>query len=265
MSDQHDLLKAESKEQYDQDAAKYFRNVQDSKKSGMSADERALIDSRLPGQKEQAEYADMLAEGLDKTKRSGAAVNSPSAVPAIFPGGLSKASAFIDRFTPGKYKAPEEAKPLAEQKAPTGYFPKPSVVLDRCLDCMEPVSQQQYVLGMTIVTEEDSNKLAAMKVKHGDLIVYNVCVPCFEAAKEIAKDTTPLVLVFGGELTSPRDLMIANKYGFPVQFHSGSEKNYGQFKMIERAERVMDQLWQFLTDEPADSPIFRKKEVVNGN
>ncbi len=157
-------------------------------------------------------------------------------------------------------------KPPEVQKAATGYFPKPAVVLDVCPDCLQSVSNLEYVLGMTIVTEEDSQELTAMKVKHGDLIVYNVCIPCFDAAKEMARDVTPLALVFGGQLTAEKDIKLALKYNFPIHLHDGTEKNYGQFKMIERAERVMNNLWQYLKDQQSDSPIFRanKEKKADG-
>jgi hypothetical protein len=260
-----EILKPETKEHYEADAAKYWKNIESAKHSGVSADDLAVADGHLPSPRLRAAHADRLAKGFDKTSRSGARVDSSNAVPAIFPGGLKSASDFIDEMTPGKYKPQEEMKPPKEQKRPTGFFPKPAVVLDRCLDCMEPMgSHQQYVLGMTVVLEEDSQKLFAMGVKHGDLIVYNICCPCFDKAKELTRDNTPLVLVFGGALTDENDIRIAQKYNFPVNLHSGSEKTRGQWNMIKRAERVMDQLWDYLMQEnlKPNSPIFRNREKV---
>lgn len=256
-----DLLKPESKDAYEADTANYFKNIGTTKQPGISADDLSAAKPHLPSARQETAYAERLEKGFSKVSRSGAATNAATGLPAIRPNGLKFASDFVDEFTSGKYVPQKEMKPPTEQKAPTGYFPKPAVILDRCLDCMEPVSQQQYVLGMTIVSEDDSQKLLAMKVKFGDLIVYNVCVPCFEAAKTIARDTTPLALVFGGQLTDFKDIALAQKYGFPVQMHDGTEKTFGQWRMIERAERVMNQLWEYLAKEPADSPIFRANKV----
>ncbi len=258
-----DILKREDKAHYEADAAGYFRNVEDKQRTGRSAEDVAA--RHLPSDAETERYADRVDLAVNKSRRSGAIVDHKKVGHGgLFLQGLKETSELIDQFTPGKYTPEEPAKPPEIQKKPTGWFPKPDAVLDRCPDCMELVgAHQQYVLGMAIVTEEDSNKLLAMKVSRGGLIVYSMCVPCFEAAKELARDQTPLVLVFGGGLTDEKDIAIANKYGFPISYHEGSEKTKSQWDMILRAERVQENIWGYLRSQPADSPIFRPREKGN--
>lgn len=261
MSDQDlpDILKREDSAHYQADTENYFKNLRDSKKQGPSADQLSTARPRLLTPEQEARYAERVERAADKTKRSGARVNSPSNVPGIIFDSMKNNSALIDEFTPGKMEAPTEMRPPDRQIAPTGWAPKPRCVVPKCIDCMKDMDKGSYVLGMTILTPEYAEIVP--RLKEGDLIVYNVCVPCFDAAKELTRDKTPLVLVFGGELTDPKDIAIAQKYGFPINLHSGSEKTRGSWELIKRAERVMENLYHYIQSQPSDSPIFRNKET----
>jgi len=264
MSDElPDILKPETKEHYQEDAAGYFRNVGSRQISGISADDLAAARPHLPSKEVEAKYADRVERAADKTKRSGARVNNSSNVPAIFFDSLKNHSELIDEFTPGKLQEPEEVKPPDQQIAPTGFFEKAEAVVEGfCLDCQQ-APDSKYVLGVTICTEEDTQKLTAMGIGYGATVLYTICHECFEAAKELARDKTPLVLVFDGGVLPDSEIALARKYNFPVNLHEGVEKSYGQWQLVKRAERLMDTLWNYLIaqNQIPSSKVFRNKAI----
>ncbi len=127
MSD--DILKPESREEYQQDAEKYFQGLEGPKGRGVSADDTAVANRHLPSEARHKEL-ERLTKGFSKTSRSGAFTNNANAVPAIFPSGLKQASDFIDEMSSGKYKEPEVVKPPSQQIAPTGHFEMAAAVIE---------------------------------------------------------------------------------------------------------------------------------------
>lgn len=255
-----EILQRETPEQYQQDAANYFKNLkhQEIPGSGLSADDLSHAQKHLMTKQQEAAYADRVDLAANKTRRTGAQVAKGANVPGLFLHGIKQTSELIDEFTPGKYEQPEEMKPPSEQIAPTGFFEAAEAVIETfCLDCLEPFSPQDYTLGMTIATEDDAY-MCGGKVNYGATVLYIVCGKCWNAAKEISRDKTPLVLIFNGGLIPEKDIAIAIKYGFPVSLHEGTEKTKGQWEMAQRAERMMAKLWEVIASQGPDSLMFTR-------
>lgn len=134
-------LRGESREEYLEDAKKYFGNLKGNKTGGLSAEEAAIVDSHLPTKEEEQKKLDYYEKGFNKASRSGA-FSKPGSGPAIFPNSLDFASKFIDEHTPGKYQKPPDPfhtnTPIEQKKQSD--MPKPAAIItDRCMDCMEPI------------------------------------------------------------------------------------------------------------------------------
>lgn len=253
-------LKGESADEYKKETDKYFRNVGTPKVPGMSADDAAVADRFLPSAEEEHRLLDRYGKGFSKTSRSGSFTDKPNASSAIFPNSLKFASEFIDENTPGKYKPQGEMKPPSEQESPVGWFPGASAVIeDTCLDCLKPVAKEEYVGGMYPISEQDTHKLASMGVKFSDIVLYVVHKSCWDYAKVMGKDKTPLALVFGGNVMSDKDIMLMQKYGKPMQIHDGQEKTLGQWYLQKRQESLWNNLCGILKAEKMKptSKVFR--------
>jgi hypothetical protein len=258
MSDKEDLMKPESRQEYEADRDRYYRNVGSPKTPGISADDLRIADAHLPPLEQRLKHAERLEKGFTKTSRSGAFTDKPNASAAIFPNGLKFASDFVDEHTPKGWKPPAPMKPRPTQEKPTGNAPKPKAILDRCPSCMAPVDPKAYSLGMIIADDPDSLKLHAQGLTFGDIVLYCLCIPCYEKAKELAEEAYPLVLVEGGELVPEEEVAFAVKYNRPVFVHTGAERTAAQLRMRENAERVCQNIWRYLEQEnqKPDSPVF---------
>jgi hypothetical protein len=254
-------IKSESRKEYEEDAKRYFRNIGAPKVQGRSAEDYAEVEARLPTPANKHKILERYTKGFTKTSRSGA-FSKPNSGPAIFPSGLKFASEFIDEMTPKGIKQPVQPKPdLSKPAKPTGGFlPKAAAVIDdTCLDCLKPLTKDNWVLGVYIVTEEDALKLFAMRVYNGALINYAICKRCFDYALEMGKEETPIVLV-SGNLISEKDIELAKKYGRALNIHDGQERTLGQLNMIRRIDRLKTNLSNYLISLPPDSKVFRHVE-----
>ncbi len=254
-----DILKPEPKEHYDANAAGFFRNVGDAQRPGLSADEAAVTNRALPSDAETAKYADHVDLAVNKTRRSGAIVDHKKVGHGgIFMQSMSETSALIDEFTAGKYKPAEPMKPKPTQEKPTGHAPKATAIMDKCPSCMQPVDPAAYSLGMIIADEQDSLKLFARGLKYGDLVLYCLCLPCNEKAKQLAEEAYPLVLVEGGELVPDNEVQYAIKHNRQVNLHTGAERTAAQLRLRDHAIEVTENIWRYLEIENTkpDSPVF---------
>jgi hypothetical protein len=241
---------SETREEYESDANRYFRNVGSPRNPGFSADEAKVADKYLPSKEKEQQNLDRLTKGFQKTSRSGAFVNRATAVPGIFPNGLKFASDFIEEMTPGKMQREAVVRPPDRQKAWLPSIPKAEVVLeDLCPDCMKPIDATNYVLGIYPITIRDQNKLQAMGVKFGSFVNYTVCKPCWDYAQVMGKDATPIALVTEGSLIPMKEIELARKYNRPIALHDGNEKTLGQWYIARRQERVLSNLDQMLIDK----------------
>lgn len=256
-------ITGETREEYEQDAKRYFKNLGDAKRPGPSADDTALAESALPPDEQKHRILDRFAKGFNKTSRSGSFTDKPNSSPAIFPNGLKFASDFIDEHTPGKFKPEAPAKPPETQKKPTGHFPKAVATIDDiCLDCMGPVDPKEYVGAIYIITERDTQKCFSMGVKFGDIVLNAECKKCFDIATSEAKNTSPLVLVFGGQLTSEEDIKLAQRFRQAVYLHDGQEKTAGQWHAFKRRDRLQNNLERYLMAADKSSKIFVKNREL---
>lgn len=255
-----DLKDNESKEEYQRHERELFKNLEGTPQGGPSAADRHLVDPHLPSAQQEQKILDRWEKGLTKSSRSGA-FSKPGAGPAIFPNSLKFASDFIDENTPKGWKPSEPMKPLAQQKSPTGHFPKPAAVVDICVSCLKRIDPRAWVLGTTVCLEEDTHKLSAMGMKLGDLVCYGLCVPCDDERKRLAEQAFPLALVRGGELIPDEIRDASLKHGLPVHLHNGTEITVAQMLMQQHAQKLMDNLWDYIKCEhqKPDSPIFRNR------
>jgi hypothetical protein len=255
-------MKSETKKEYDDDANRYWRNIESAKNPGPSADSAEVADKYLPGKAEEQKILDRFEKGFTKTSRSGSFTDKPNASPAIFPNGLGFASDFIDEMTPGKFKKPEEGTPVQEQVGRVENVPKPAfIIADTCLDCMKPVDPGEVAMSICVITEQDTHKLAAMHVKFADMGVNLQCMPCYEANLKLGQSQVPLALVHSGGLTDPQEIALAIKYGAPIRLHDGEERTLGQWYMHKRQQRLTKNLHNYLMSSEPDSPIFRTEKV----
>jgi len=252
-------IKPETKKEYEEDTKKYFRNIGAPKQQGKSAEDFSEVEARLPSAKDKHKILERYTKGFTKTSRSGA-FSKPNVGPAIFPSGLDFASKFIDEMTPKGIKPKEQPKPdISKEAKPTGGFlPKArAVITDICLDCMQPPTKDNWVIGLHIILEVDDLKLFAMKCKTGDVVLNCECKRCYDNAQVMGMMETPLALVFG-KLFTDEDIRIANRCGFQLpNVHDGSEKTLGQWNMIKRRVRLEENLVNYLISCPADSKVFR--------
>ncbi len=268
MSDKEDLMRPESKQEYEADRDRYYRNVGSPVTPGVSADDLRIADKHLPPLEQRLKHADRLEKGFTKTSRSGSFTDKPNASAAIFPNGLKFASDFIDEHSVKGWKPPAPMKPKPTQEKPTGHAPTAKAIMDRCPSCMAPVDPKAYSLGMIIADEPDSLKLHARGLQFGDLVLYCLCVGCHEKAKQLAEEAYPLVLVEGGELIPENEVKFAIKHNRPVMLHNGAERSAAQLRMRENAERVVANIWNYLEIENAkpESPVFlRHRDKEKGS
>jgi hypothetical protein len=267
-----DLLKPETKEEYQRNESEYFRNVGAPKGAGRSAIDPREVASRLPPQEEKLKLLDRFERGFDKTSRSGA-FSKAGAGPAIFPNGRKFAMDFIDEMTPKRAKPEEAKRPITEQTRPVD-APKAAAVIDGiCIDCMKPIDLQpgaKIVPWMKFCTaicpvsgQPDFLKLFSMGIKFGDPVLGFEHFDCWDKAQKEGRNATPLALVQGGSLTSMEDIAIAVKYGFPVNLHDGQERTMGQWNMVKRQARIDKNLEDYMIALDKTSPIYAKnrKEV----
>jgi hypothetical protein len=124
---------------------------------------------------------------------------------------------------------------------------------------LKPLTRKDWILGVYIVTDEDDLKLFAMRMYNGALVNYAICKRCYDAALEMGKESTPIVLV-SGKLFSEEDLRIAGKYGLQLNVHDGQERTLGQLNMLKRIEKLKTNLTNYLISLPPDSKVFRNVE-----
>lgn len=251
-------MKSETRKEYEDDAKGYFRNIESAKNPGPSADAPEVADKHLPSRAEEQQLLDRFEKGFTKTSRSGSFTDKPNASPAIFPNGLGFASDFIDEMTPGKFKKPEEGKPVDQQVRKLENVPRPDfIITDKCLDCMGAVDPENAAMSICSIMEQDTHKLAAMHVRYGSMGVNLQCMPCYEAYQKLGQSAVPLALVHAGGLTDPREIELAIKYGAPVRLHDGEERTLGQWYMHKRQQRLNNNLHNYLMATDPDSPVFR--------
>lgn len=270
-----DFKTPESKKEYEIDAAKYWRNISDTSPKNHSekiaADDPRVIDPHLPSREAQYKMEQYYEKGYTKTSRSGAFTNKPNASAAIFPNGLRFASDFIDEeCTPGVYQ-PQQERPVIKEQTRHVDTPRSTATIDVCMDCLKPVDlskASEIICGLTIplpikLGQPDFEKLSAMGLEPGDIVNYFVHMTCHKAAEKLGLDATPLVLVKHGQLTNEDDVRVANKHGFALQLHNGSETTLGQWEMLKRTERMKEQLEDYLINCDKDSYIYRSNREKN--
>lgn len=257
---------SETKQEYKQNESEYFKNLSGpGQGAGLSATDRALIDQHLPSAEQESIILDRFERGFTKSSRSGA-FSKPGAGPAIFPNGLDFASKFIDDHTPKREKPKPDAKPLTEQTRRVD-VPPPAATITMCLDCEKQVDTKEPFVGfMTIMMDPTKqDKYTAMGVKFGDIVIGVEHHSCLKRGEELGKNATPLVLAFGGELTSAEDIRIAAKYGFPVNLHNCQERTLGQWQLACRKERMEATLERYLLAADKNDPLIfnaaRKKDA----
>lgn len=254
---------SETKKEYETDAQRYYRNVEDAKRPGPSADSAVIADSYLPSRQEEQKLVDYYTKGFDKTSRSGSFTDNPNASPAIFPNGLKFASNFIDKeCTPGKYRPSEPMKPPTEQSKPVENIPKLAfIIADVCLECLKEVDPASCAWNPTVIMEQSPLKLHALGVRFGDLGMTFQCMDCHEGQQRLGSSELPLVLVHNGGLTDERDIELAKKYNVPVRIHDGDERTLGQWYMQKRAEKLDRNLHNYLCIEnlKTESSVFRNR------
>lgn len=265
-----DFKTPESREEYEKDAERYWKNIADNspknRSEQFSADQARVADQHLPSREQQYRMENYYAEGYNKTSRSGSFTSKPNASPAIFPMGR-KAFDFIDNeCTPGIHKPPE-ARPVPKEQTRSVDTPRSTVTIDVCMDCLKPVDlskASEIICGLTIplpvtfAQQPDYEKLEAMGLEPGDIVNYFLHMECHKAAEKLGLDATPLVLVKHGQLTDEDDVRVANKHGFALQLHSGTETTLGQWEMLKRTERMKEQLEDYLVKADKDSYMYRR-------
>jgi len=259
-------LKRETKEEYEEDAKRYFRNIGSTRVNGRSAEDYDQVEASLPSPAKKLAILERYTKGFTKKSRSGAFSESGLS-PAIFPSGLKFASDFIDEMTPKGIKQPEQPKPKWDKEAkPTGsYLPKAAAIItDMCLDCMKEPTKDNWVICMHIITEQDSMKLWAMRMHFGAVVLSAECKNCYDFAQKMGMEATPIALVYGN-LIPEEDIVLAHKYGFPINIHDGIERTMGQLNMLKRKEKLETNLVNYLISLPPDSKVFRNVEQKSGD
>lgn len=257
-------FRSETKEEYNEDAKKYFGNLQSAKRKGLSADQMAAADKHLPTKEEEYKKLDYYTKGYGKASRSGAFAKAGLSA-AIFPNGLKFASDFIDKeATVGKYKKPPDPfktnTPMEQKKEID--VPKPAAIIsDRCMDCMQLIDYQVAKPDVMInlgFMMGDLQRIAQTGLKFGDSFLSVQHASCMEKVREFKNER--LVLIHGGVILSDADRDLIWKYKGQLQIHDGREINLGEWKMIQRLERINRNTYEYLKQEhiKGDSPVFRE-------
>jgi hypothetical protein len=267
-------IRSETKKQYEEDAKKYFGYYSAAKGTGKSAEDFAQVEARLPGPEHKQRLLERYTKGFGKTSRSGA-FSKPGIGPAIFPNGLKFAQDFIDEMTPKGIKQKEQPKPdISKEAKPTGFFPKAcAVITEVCLDCLKELDvNEDWILGMYIVTDEDALKLWAMHVYNGGLVNYAICRKCYDKALDASQEKTPLLLVANGSLVEEHidkgemdaeaihQMKDLQRRGSALPLHTGNERTLGQVNMLKRMEKLKTNLSNYLISLPPDSKVFKHVE-----
>jgi hypothetical protein len=263
---------SERKDEYAAEEAKYFRNLGDAKRPGLSAADAAVADRHLPSKEQEHRILEHWETNLTKASRSGA-FSKPNVGPAIFPQGIKKTMSFIDSVTPGQYKQQEQRPVLREQTRKVDVPPSEATVLHICLECLEPVDQNDaanmviagfFAYPFNIITQQpDGAKLFAMGIPYwGAPMLGAVHLKCETEARAKMRDKTPIVLIRGSSnLTDPDDLARAARYGMIQQIHDGEEVSMGSFYERKRQEKLGDNFTDILVVMPKDSLCYRKNRL----
>lgn len=254
------IVTEERRHDYIESEIKYFRNIEGPKQRGPSAADIAEADKHLPSREMQYKMEQRLEKGFTKSSRSGAFSKASTGF-AIRPNGMKFSSDFINEMTPGKYQ-PQEQRPVLREQTRQVDTPLADVVItDTCMDCFAPTDTNDapnLIMGQMIMVQYNPILHYSMGVHFGSIVLFVEHKKCHEAAMKLGENATPIVLVKGGELTDPRDVEIAMKYGFPVHFHTGTEVTMGQWEMCLRKARMEKQLEDYLLHADKSSQIYRR-------
>jgi hypothetical protein len=258
-------IRGETKEEYLEDAEKYFGKLQGPATAGPSIDDPATIDRILPSKEVEFKMAERFKMGFGKSSRSGA-FSKPNAGPAIFPNSLKFASDFIDEMTPGKYEKPQKPFTGTTPTEQTGVrhdnLPKPAAIITEiCMDCMKPIDYNaqtfmmdgEEIKGLNVVvnfgfiTQTNTHMLQAMGMKFGDPFCSVFHATCVNDVKKFRNYQQPLVR--GGSLLSDKDRDAIMRWKHIFQLHDGQEITTGQWMQIQRLERIAVQTQDYLIEQ----------------
>lgn len=253
-------FQSESKAEYAAEERKYFGAMGDASGRGLSAADAAMADRYLPSKEQEHKMLEFWEIGLTKASRSGA-FSKPGSGPMILPNGRKHWERLMQMTTPGQYQQQVE-RPVLKEQTRNVDVPRAAVTITSfCIDCLKPVNENDastIIPSLFIIHEKEQSRLFAMGVAFGDIVLMIEHKTCAREAAAQERNSAPLVLVREGEVSDPRDMEIAAKYGFIHRMHSGHEISMGAWYAAKRKERLEKQFQDVLIAMDKTSTCYRK-------